>query len=113
MGKILIVDDEKGMQITLGSFLRNDGHEADTASNAREALDLVAANAYDVIVTDIVMPMMTGIQAAGSSPVVRAIREKLPEVVPEQHPETVATAIRIGAPAATSVVPKPEYREGI
>jgi len=44
------------------------------------------------------LPMMTGIQAQGSSPVVRAIREKLPEVVPEQHPETVATAIRIGAP---------------
>ena len=44
------------------------------------------------------LPMMTGIQAEGSSPVVRAIRENLPEVVPEQHPETVATAIRIGAP---------------
>jgi threonine synthase len=44
------------------------------------------------------MPMMTGIQAKGSSPVVRAIREELPEVIPELHPETVATAIRIGAP---------------
>jgi len=44
------------------------------------------------------LPMMTGIQAAGSMPVVRAIRENLPEVVPEDHPETVATAIRIGAP---------------
>jgi len=44
------------------------------------------------------LPMMTGIQAAGSSPVVRAIHENLPEVVPEQQPETVATAIRIGAP---------------
>lgn len=44
------------------------------------------------------LPMMTGIQAAGSSPVVRAIRENLPEVVPEKAPETVATAIRIGAP---------------
>jgi threonine synthase len=44
------------------------------------------------------LPMMTGIQAQGSSPVVRAIRENLPAVVPEQHPETVATAIRIGAP---------------
>jgi threonine synthase len=31
-------------------------------------------------------------------PVVRAIREDLPEVIPEMHPETVATAIRIGAP---------------
>ncbi|MCK9631331.1 MAG: threonine synthase [Methanoregula sp.] len=44
------------------------------------------------------LPMMTGIQAQGSSPVVRAIREHLPEVVPEQQPETIATAIRIGAP---------------
>jgi len=44
------------------------------------------------------LPMMTGIQAQGSSPVVRAIRENLPEVIPELHPETVATAIRIGAP---------------
>jgi threonine synthase len=44
------------------------------------------------------LPMMTGIQAKGSSPVVRAIRERLPEVVPEKQPETVATAIRIGAP---------------
>ena len=41
---------------------------------------------------------MTGIQAAGSSPVVRAIKEGLPAVVPEEHPETLASAIRIGAP---------------
>jgi threonine synthase len=44
------------------------------------------------------MPMMTAIQAERSSPVVRAIRENLPEVIPEPRPETVATAIRIGAP---------------
>jgi threonine synthase len=44
------------------------------------------------------LPMMTGIQAEGSSPVVRAIRDNLPEVIPELNPETVATAIRIGAP---------------
>ena len=44
------------------------------------------------------LPMMTGIQATGSSPIVRAIRENLPEVVPELNPETIATAIRIGAP---------------
>jgi threonine synthase len=43
-------------------------------------------------------PMMTGIQAAGSRPVVDAIERNLPEVLPEPHPETVATAIRIGTP---------------
>lgn len=44
------------------------------------------------------LPMMTGIQAAGSRPVVDAIERDLPAVVPELRPETVATAIRIGAP---------------
>lgn len=44
------------------------------------------------------LPMMTGIQAAGSAPVVNAIEQNLPELIPEANPETVATAIRIGAP---------------
>ena len=44
------------------------------------------------------MPMMTGIQAAGSQPVVEAITGNLPEVIPDKDPETIATAIRIGAP---------------
>ena len=44
------------------------------------------------------LPKMTGIQAAGSAPVVNAIKNNLPELVVEQNPETVASAIRIGAP---------------
>jgi threonine synthase len=44
------------------------------------------------------LPMMTGIQAQGSRPVVDAIERGLPVVINETRPETVATAIRIGAP---------------
>ncbi|MDN5339006.1 MAG: threonine synthase [Euryarchaeota archaeon] len=44
------------------------------------------------------LPMMTGIQAAGSAPVVKAIEQNLDVLVPEAAPETIATAIRIGAP---------------
>ncbi len=44
------------------------------------------------------LPMMTGIQAAGSQPFVRAIEQSLEELIPEPAPETVAPAIRIGAP---------------
>jgi threonine synthase len=44
------------------------------------------------------LPKMTGIQAEGSRPVVDAIQRSLSEVIPEPHPETVATAIRIGTP---------------
>ena len=44
------------------------------------------------------LPMMTGVQAAGSAPIARAVAENLPVVLPEPCPETIATAIRIGAP---------------
>ena len=44
------------------------------------------------------LPKMTAIQAEGASPIVSAIKGNLSEVVVEQNPETVASAIRIGAP---------------
>ncbi|EHQ35481.1 threonine synthase [Methanoplanus limicola] len=44
------------------------------------------------------IPVMTGVQAAGSMPVVKAIAEGLDVLVPQKDPETIATAIRIGAP---------------
>lgn len=46
------------------------------------------------------IPMLTGIQAAGSAPIVEAFRSGKRDFVPEEHPETVATAIRIGNPAS-------------
>lgn len=46
------------------------------------------------------MPMLTGIQAEGSMPVARAFRDGAEDFVPEQNPETVATAIRIGNPVS-------------
>ncbi|HOQ18109.1 MAG TPA: threonine synthase [Methanothermobacter thermautotrophicus] len=45
-------------------------------------------------------PMMTGIQAEGASPVVEAFRKGRTEIEPVRDPETVATAIRIGAPVS-------------
>jgi threonine synthase len=44
------------------------------------------------------LPKMTGIQAEGASPVAHAFKEGLNEVVPTENPDTIATAIRIGAP---------------
>jgi threonine synthase len=46
------------------------------------------------------LPKMTGIQAAGSAPIARAIRNGSDTIVPVSAPETVATAIRIGAPVS-------------
>ncbi|MDR0900440.1 MAG: threonine synthase, partial [Methanobrevibacter sp.] len=46
-------------------------------------------------------PMMTGIQAEGASPIANAFRKKSMDMVPVSNPETVATAIRIGAPVSS------------
>jgi threonine synthase len=46
------------------------------------------------------LPKMTGIQASGSSPIVQAIKSNSDKIVPVANPETVATAIRIGAPVS-------------
>ncbi|HJJ31635.1 MAG TPA: threonine synthase [Methanocorpusculum sp.] len=44
------------------------------------------------------LPKMTGIQAEGASPIVNAVKNNLPTVAVEENPETIASAIRIGAP---------------
>jgi threonine synthase len=46
------------------------------------------------------LPKMTGIQAAGSAPIAQAIKDGRDTIVPVAKPETVATAIRIGAPVS-------------
>jgi len=48
-------------------------------------------------ITDAI-PKMTGIQAAGAKPIVRAVKEGEAEITPEDKPETIASAIRIGNP---------------
>jgi len=46
------------------------------------------------------LPKMTGIQAEGAAPIARAIKNGKEEIVPIDKPETIATAIRIGAPVS-------------
>ncbi|MFQ6119032.1 MAG: threonine synthase [Methanosarcinales archaeon] len=44
------------------------------------------------------VPKMTGIQAQGSGPIVKAFKENKKNIMPESNPDTIATAIRIGDP---------------
>ncbi len=47
------------------------------------------------------VPMMTGIQAVNAAPIANAIKAGTDEVVPVENPDTIATAIRIGAPVSS------------
>ena len=58
------------------------------------------------------MPMLTGIQAEGAAPVARAFAWEAKDFIPEQNPETVATAIRIGNPVSGRKALKAIYSTG-
>jgi CheY-like chemotaxis protein len=57
---ILVVEDEPDTRELLDFTLRWNGHHVDTATNGREALDLLAEHSYDVILSNLNMPEMDG-----------------------------------------------------
>ena len=60
--QILVVDDEKDIRDITEAFLMLNGYEVDTAKNGKEALDKILANHYDVVITDLQMPKMNGLE---------------------------------------------------
>jgi twitching motility two-component system response regulator PilH len=63
MAKVLIVDDSKSYRFRLRRLVREWGHEAITARNGKEALQLARSEKPEIILMDIVMPGMNGYQA--------------------------------------------------
>ncbi len=60
--KILVVDDEQSMAQFLAIVLRKEGYQVSTVQNGRDALEKVKGENLDVVITDIRMPGMDGIQ---------------------------------------------------
>lgn len=60
--KILIVDDEEIVHKSCLRILRNEQYEMDTASNAEEGLEKIDKKSYDIIVSDLMMPGMGGME---------------------------------------------------
>ncbi|MFY9275153.1 MAG: sigma-54 dependent transcriptional regulator [Bacteroidales bacterium] len=62
MSRILIVDDEKSVRETLREMLEYENYEVIDAENATKALDLLSSQSFDVILCDIKMPGMDGME---------------------------------------------------
>ena len=62
MKKVLIVDDEKSIVKGLKSYLEQDDMEVDTAYDGEEAVDKARTDAYDIILLDIMLPKLTGLE---------------------------------------------------
>jgi DNA-binding NtrC family response regulator len=60
MARILVVDDEKSIRTLLSIALTRAGHEVRTAADAREAMVLCAAESFDALLTDVLMPQVNG-----------------------------------------------------
>src|SRR5215213_5710867 len=74
MSKLLIVDDEQGMRQLLSIVFGREGYSVRVAENGRRGLELLREEPADLIVSDVKMPDMGGIE------LLRAARELLPEV---------------------------------
>lgn len=72
--RVLIVDDEKNIRLTLSEALEPLGLETDTAVNGEEALAKVREKAFGLMLLDLKMPGMDGMQ------VLRQVRETRPEI---------------------------------
>jgi two-component system response regulator PilR (NtrC family) len=74
MSNILIVDDEQSYRQLLSLVFEGDGHNIRTAANGLEALQMLQDSPADVVISDVRMPDMDGIE------MLRAIRETLPDL---------------------------------
>jgi len=70
MAYLLVIDDDSDMRFILKEILTGEGHAVDVAADGRAGLKLTDINQYDLVITDIVMPEMDGLE------VLTAIRKK-------------------------------------
>ncbi len=75
MGKVLVVDDERGMREFLTIMLQKEGYDVTSAGSGKEALEYIAQKAYDIVITDVRMPNITGVD------VLKTVKECSPETV--------------------------------
>lgn len=94
--QILVVDDEPKMRRVLEIMLQKMGHKVFAAGNGREALQVFAAQAIDLVITDLRMPEMDGIELLAQ---LRAQESEVPVMVITAHGtiETAVTAMKHGA----------------
>jgi DNA-binding NtrC family response regulator len=102
-GRILLVDDEEIVLLSCQRILRDGEYEIDIARDGLTALGMVNENDYDIMILDIMMPKMDGIE------VLRRVKEARPEIdvimITGLHDiETAVKAMKFGA---LDYLPKP------
>ena len=103
MSKILIIDDEKSIRNTLREILEYEQYQIDDIDNGSDALILIAKNEYDLILCDIKMNKMDGMEVLIEG---LKIQPDLPFIMISGH-GTVETAIEASKKGAYDFITKP------
>lgn len=96
LSRILIIDDEESIRSTLAEILGDEGHTSVLCESAEEGLQRFAREEFDLILLDVWLPGIDGIQALER---IRAVRGAPPVVLISGHAnvETAVKATRLGA----------------
>lgn len=96
MSKILVVDDERAIRNTLKDILEYEKYQVELAENASKALELIKTNEFDIILCDIKMPDMDGLELL---PHLISAHPDIPVVMISGHGniDTAVEAIKKGA----------------
>ena len=81
--RILIVDDEVNQGLLYEQVLTDEGYSVDLAESGEKALEMVKQNTYDLVVLDIGMPEMDGLETLGR---MLSIDNKMPVILNTAYP---------------------------
>jgi CheY-like chemotaxis protein len=76
--RVLVIDDEAVIRAIFREFLDMLGHEVDMAASGDEGLALLGRHQYDLVLTDLFMPGMSGLEVAGT---IRARWPRIPVII--------------------------------
>ena len=96
--RVLLVDDEQGMRDTLGDILEEIDLQVHQAANGQEAMDKIKAHEYGLVLMDIRMPVVDGVEALTQ---IKRLRPGLPVIMMTAYTDAaeVEEAFRQGAEA--------------
>jgi two-component system NtrC family response regulator len=109
METILIVDDEKNYLVVLEALLGNEGYEIITADNAVDALRLIGDSELDLVITDIKMPGMNGMDLLAAA---KKINNEMPVIMMTAY-GTIEMAVEAMKKDAYDYITKPFQNENL
>jgi len=107
--RILIVDDEEQTRETLAELVSALGYETGSAANGQEAVAMLRRERYDLVLTDLLMPGMDGLDVVRE---IRAMTQDLPVLVITGH-SSVQTAVESVRAGASDYIEKPVNLEAL